>query len=106
MLVSPEAPRYAELGMREQTFARMLFYTLWDDGGGFQTYDAGLDCLRGYEFVCREIRQVVKLGVAASKHAAKSLGAGLQHLGLCYGSPDRVVSLPEPGSLPVLDGCV
>lgn len=82
MLVAAGAPRYAELGMREQAFARMLFYTLWDDGGGFKTYDDGLDHLRGYQFVCREIRQVVKLGVAASKHAAKSLGAGLQHIPL------------------------
>nr|WP_281355418.1 DEAD/DEAH box helicase [Pseudarthrobacter psychrotolerans] len=82
MLVGPDAPRYAELGMREQTFARMLFYTLWDDGGGFQEYDAGLDYLRGYQFVCSEIRQVVTLGAAASKHAAKSLGAGLQHVPL------------------------
>lgn len=82
MLVTADAPRYADLGMREQTFVRMLFYTLWDDGGGFQTYDAGLDYLRGYEFVCSEIRQLVKLGVAASKHAAKGLGAGLQHIPL------------------------
>lgn len=82
MLVGPGAPRYAELGMREQTFARMLFFTLWDDGGGFQTYDAGLDYLRGYQFVCSEIRQIVKLGVVASKHAAKGLGTGLQHVPL------------------------
>lgn len=82
MLVGADAPRYADLGMREQTFARMLFYTLWDDGGGFQSYDAGLDYLRSYQFVCSEIRQLVRLGVAASKHAAKGLGAGLQHVPL------------------------
>ncbi|MEQ4519554.1 DUF3427 domain-containing protein [Pseudarthrobacter sp. B907] len=82
MLVGADAPRYAELGRREQTFARMLFYTVWDDGGGFPSYDAGLDYLRGYQFVCREIRQIVQLGVAASKHAAKGLGAGLQHVPL------------------------
>ena len=82
MLVGADAPRYEELGMREQTFARMLFYTLWDDGGGFQSYDAGLDYLRGYQFVCSEIRQIVKLGVAASKHVGKGLGAGLQHVPL------------------------
>ncbi len=82
MLVVPDAPRYAELGIRDKAFARMLFYTLWDDGGGFTTYDDGLDHLRGYQFVCREICEVVKLGVAASKHAAKSLGAGLQHIPL------------------------
>ncbi|MFF2245898.1 DUF3427 domain-containing protein [Arthrobacter sp. NPDC058130] len=82
LLVAPEAPRYEELGGREQTFARMLFYTLWDDGGGFKSYDAGLDYLRGYQLVCSEIRQLVKLGVAASRHAAKGLGAGLQHVPL------------------------
>lgn len=82
MLVGADAPRYAELGMREQTFARMLFYTLWDDGGGFPSYDAGLDYLRGYQFVCSEIRQLAKLGVTASKHAARGLGAGLQHVPL------------------------
>ena len=82
MLVAPDGPRYAELGVREQAFARMLFYTLWDDGGGFQSYDAGLDHLRRYQFVCSEIRQLVKLGVAASRHAAKGLGTGLQHVPL------------------------
>ncbi|MFK0041090.1 DUF3427 domain-containing protein [Paenarthrobacter sp. NPDC090517] len=82
MLVDAEAPRYAELGIREQTYARMLFYTLWDDGGGFKTYDDGLDHLRQYQFVCSEIRQIVRLGVMASKHAAKGLGAGLQHVPL------------------------
>lgn len=82
MLVATDAPRYAELGVREQAFARMLFYTLWDDGGGFQTYDAGLDYLRSYQFVCSEIRQLVKIGVSASKHAAKGLGAGLQQIPL------------------------
>jgi hypothetical protein len=72
MLVGADAPRYADLGMREQTFARMLFYTLWDDAGGFQPYDAGLDHLLGYQFVCSEIRQLVKLGVSASKHAPRA----------------------------------
>jgi superfamily II DNA or RNA helicase/HKD family nuclease len=82
MLVGAYAPPYAALGVRDQTFARMLFYTLWDDGGGFQSYDSGLDYLRGYQFVCSEIRQIVSVGVAASKHAAKGLGAGLQHIPL------------------------
>lgn len=82
MLVDADAPRYAELSIREQTYARMLFYTFWDDGGGFKTYDDGLDHLRQYHFVCSEIRQIVRLGLTASKHAAKGLGAGLQHIPL------------------------
>ncbi|WP_305884646.1 DUF3427 domain-containing protein [Paenarthrobacter sp. A20] len=102
MLVGADAPRYADLGPREQTFARMLFYTLWDDGGGFKTYDGGLDHLRGYPFVCREIRQIVSLGVAASKHAAKGLGVGLQHIPLLSHATYRreeILAALEYGSL-------
>ncbi|BCW09833.1 helicase [Arthrobacter sp. NtRootD5] len=82
MLASTDAPRYPELGAREQTFARMLFHTLWDDGRQFKTYDEGLDHLRAYGFVCSEIKQIVSLGVASSRHAAVGLGAGLQHIPL------------------------
>ncbi|NYD78989.1 DUF3427 domain-containing protein [Arthrobacter cupressi] len=82
MLVAADSPRYAELAPREQVFARMLFYTLWDDASGFASYDAGLDHLRGYQFVCAEIQQLVRLGASSSRHAAKGLGAGLQHIPL------------------------
>ena len=102
MLVGANVPRYAELGPREQTFARMLFYTLWDDGGGFKTYDDGLDHLRRYPFVCSEIRQIVSLGAAASKHAAKGLGAGLQHTPLLSHATYRreeILAALEYGSL-------
>jgi hypothetical protein len=81
-LVEPSCPPYAELGHREQTFARMLFYTLWNDSGGFTTYDAGLSHLRRYRFVCSEIQQLIELGVATSRHAGKGLGLGLQHIPL------------------------
>ena len=74
MLVSAEAPSYADLGPREQVFARMLFYTLWDDAGGFGSYDEGFEHLRRHPFVCSEIVQIVALGAAASKRAGKGLG--------------------------------
>ena len=55
MLASPiRRPDYAELDEREQRFARMLFFTLWDDGGGFRLYDAGLDYLRSNQPSARE----------------------------------------------------
>ncbi|WP_442778697.1 DUF3427 domain-containing protein [Arthrobacter sp. AQ5-05] len=73
-LVSAQAPSYASLGPREQVFARMLFFTLWDDAGGFGSYDEGFECLRRHPSVCNEIQQVVALGAAASKRAGKSLG--------------------------------
>ncbi|WP_286140374.1 DEAD/DEAH box helicase [Arthrobacter sp. Rue61a] len=102
MLVGADAPRYADLGPREQTFARMLFYTLWDDGGGFKTYDDGLDHLRSHPFVCSEIRQIVSLGVAASKHTPKGLGVGLQHIPLLSHATYRreeILAALEYGSL-------
>jgi superfamily II DNA or RNA helicase len=102
MLASLDAPRFAELGPREQIFARMLFYTLWDDAGAFQTYDAGLDYLRSYPFVCSEIRQLVALGATRSKHSAKTLGAGLQHIPLLTHATYRreeILAALEYGSL-------
>lgn len=74
MLVAPEASAFADLSPREQVFARMLFYTLWDDAGGFTSYDQGFSLLRSHPFVCSEIQQIVELGVDASKRAGKSLG--------------------------------
>ncbi len=71
-LVEPTCPRYAELSARDQTFARMLFLTLWNDGGGYATYDAGLQHLRRFPFVCSEIQELVSLGVAASRHGQES----------------------------------
>ncbi len=82
MLVSREAARYEDLGPREQTFARMLFFALWPEGGKFTSYDAGLDFLRGFPDVCDEIRQLVALGVARSRYSPKGLGRGLQHVPL------------------------
>ncbi|TYC99162.1 DUF3427 domain-containing protein [Arthrobacter echini] len=81
-LLAPSCPPYADLGSREQIFARMLFYTLWSDGGAFSTYDAGLSYLRQHPFVCSEIQQLIALGVAASRRAGKGLGLGLQHIPL------------------------
>ncbi|MFF3036703.1 DUF3427 domain-containing protein [Arthrobacter citreus] len=77
MLVSDGAPAYAELGVREQTLARMLFFALWPNGGGFAAYDEGLAALRSYRLVCAEIRQLAALGVQASRYAPKGLGMGL-----------------------------
>lgn len=74
MLVAPDAPAFEDMSPREQVFARMLFYTLWDDAGGFTSYDQGFAQLRRHPFVCSEIQQVVELGVDASKRAGKSLG--------------------------------
>lgn len=54
----------------------------WNDNGGFKTYEDGLGLPARLPVLCRDIRQVMKLGVATSKHAAKSLSLALQHIPL------------------------
>ena len=45
-LLTDDAPPYAELSQVEQRMARMLFFSLWPDGGRHQSYDEGLIALR------------------------------------------------------------
>lgn len=71
-LLSPDAPRYTQLGIREQAFARMIFFTLElqrSFGLDGTSYDAGLTYLRSFPWVCREITQIANLGVRNARHA-------------------------------------
>ncbi|MCC3276566.1 DUF3427 domain-containing protein [Arthrobacter sp. zg-Y20] len=81
-LVSDDTLRYDRLGDREQTLARMLFFALWPEGGGFEDYDAGLDFVRALSPVVSEIRQLMELGVQRSRYSPKGLGRGLQYVPL------------------------
>lgn len=102
MLVTDDAPMYQDLSPREQVFARMLFYTLWDDAARFVSYDAGFEHLRGYPYVCHEIQQIVALGAGASKRAGKSLGlelAGVPLLSHATYRREEILAALEFGSL-------
>ncbi|MDJ0317313.1 DUF3427 domain-containing protein [Arthrobacter sp. H35-MC1] len=102
MLVSGEAPSYDDLAPREQVFARMLFYTLWVDAGGFTSYDAGLNYLRQYPYVCHEIQQLVALSASASKRSGKSLGmelAGIPLLSHATYRREEILAALQFGSL-------
>lgn len=79
-LLSVEAPRYEEMSERKQIFARMLFYTFWDNGGGYASYDEGLDRIRAYGYLVQELRAAFRRGVARSPHAPKGLPMGLQQI--------------------------
>ncbi|CEA09676.1 UvrABC system protein B [Arthrobacter saudimassiliensis] len=81
-LVSDETLRYDQLGDREQTLARMLFFALWPEGGGFEDYDAGLDFVRALPPVVSEIQQLMELGIQRSRYSPKGLGRELQYVPL------------------------
>jgi superfamily II DNA or RNA helicase/HKD family nuclease len=81
-LVSPAAPLYRDLSLRDQRYARMLVFTIWPSGNGFAKYDDALARLRDFPDVCSEIRQIVELGSDASRHVPLGLGIGLNDVPL------------------------
>lgn len=73
---------YDELSEREQRYARMLFFSFWRNGGGFDNYGDGLRHLRRHPAVCDEIRQILALGLATAQHVTRPLEPGLQQVTL------------------------
>lgn len=72
-LASTSGPRYHELSSSEQTLARMLFFTLWSDRGGFDSYDAGFDHLRAHPAVCAEIGQMLDVATEHITHIPRAV---------------------------------
>ncbi|MGW8062836.1 DUF3427 domain-containing protein [Streptomyces ziwulingensis] len=67
-LLADDAPPYDELGAGDQAYARMLFFNLWDDAGGFTGYRAGLEFLRSQRVVRDELRQVLSYVIEQADH--------------------------------------
>ena len=60
----------------------MLLYSLWPDGGGFDSIEQGLELLRKEEATRDEIRSVVDLSFDAARHTAVELTGPVSHLPL------------------------
>lgn len=69
---------YSGLSGREQRYARMLFFSFWRNGGGFSTYQQGLDQLRRHPAVCQEVAELVALGLEGAVHVTRPLESGMQ----------------------------
>jgi superfamily II DNA or RNA helicase/HKD family nuclease len=67
-ILADGAPAYSGLSDAEKRFARMLYYSLWSDGGGHESYGAGLDALRREPAVRQEISAVVDISFDAARH--------------------------------------
>lgn len=80
-VLADNAPGYDELSPAEQTFARMLLFSLWPSGG-FDSYAAGLAALRAEPAVRDEVRSVVDLAFDGARHLTTSTAGGLQGLNL------------------------
>ena len=81
-LADPAGPDYADLTERDQRLTRMLFFTLWPDRGGFDSYDAGLRHLRRHPGIGAEIGELCGYALDRARHLPERLGEGLQHVPL------------------------
>jgi len=60
-LLRPHGPRYDEMSAVEQRLARMLFFSLFPNGGGHSSYDAGLALARDESLIADELTAIVEL---------------------------------------------
>ncbi|MFF0094519.1 DUF3427 domain-containing protein [Streptomyces canus] len=67
-LLSDDAPTYEALNPRDKTYARMLFFNLWDKAGGFSSYAQGLESLREQRALRSELRQVLDYVMGQADH--------------------------------------
>lgn len=81
-LLADDAPDYAQLSTAEQRLARMLFYSLWADGGRHESYAAGLAALRREGAVRDELSTVVDVSFEAARRQAVELGGPLAEVPL------------------------
>jgi superfamily II DNA or RNA helicase/HKD family nuclease len=81
-LLRDDAPAYADLSSGEQRVARMLFYSLWYDGGGYASVPDGLAALSREVAVRRELGAVVDISFEAARHVALPLPPDLAHIPL------------------------
>ncbi|MFE0523604.1 DUF3427 domain-containing protein [Streptomyces sp. NPDC058954] len=81
-LLSDEAPAYEALNPRDKTYARMLFFNLWDKAGGFSSYAQGLEALRMQRAFRSELRQVLDHVMGQTDHLPIPLGGPHAHLPL------------------------
>ena len=70
-LLADDAPSYEDLALVDQVWARMLFFSLWPDGGGFDSYNEGFIALRGEPATRDELKDVIGLALDRAEHVAR-----------------------------------
>lgn len=81
-LLEDDAPPYEELGPTDQAYARMLFFNLWDDAGGFTSFQQGLESLRPQPAFRDELRQLLSYVIEQADHFPIPLSGRLSHVPL------------------------
>jgi superfamily II DNA or RNA helicase len=82
LLLADDAPRYSGVDVGMQRYARMLFFSLWPDAGGFSSFDEGLAALKREDAVRDELTSLIDLSLDSTRHLAEPLIGPLSHLPL------------------------
>ncbi|MGW4818783.1 DUF3427 domain-containing protein [Streptomyces sp. NPDC004227] len=81
-LLEDDIPPYEDLSPGDQSYARMLFFNLWDNAGGFTSFQAGLEALRSQPAFRDELRQLLSYVIEQVDHFPLSLSGPLTHVPL------------------------
>lgn len=81
-LLADDAPSYSSLSPSERRLAEMLFFSLWPDGGGFQTLEAGFAVLRAERATRSELREVIDLAFDSARHRVAGLDGAMSEVPL------------------------
>ncbi|WP_217566678.1 DUF3427 domain-containing protein [Streptomyces sp. GbtcB7] len=81
-LLADDTPAYEHLAPTDQVYARMLFFNLWDNAGGFTSFQQGLESLRSQEVFRDELRQVLSYVIEQSDHFPIPLAGHHRHIPL------------------------
>lgn len=81
-LLTDDAPAYGDLDESNRRYARMLFFSIWPDGGGFATYEAGFEALKAEHAVRDELVEVIDYAMDYARHLTPPLSNRLAYLPL------------------------
>ncbi|WP_183154295.1 DUF3427 domain-containing protein [Streptomyces shenzhenensis] len=81
-LLADDAPPYESLPPTDQAYARMLFFNLWDNAGGFTSFQEGLASLRTQQALRDELRQVLSYVIDQADHFPIPLEGDHSHVPL------------------------
>lgn len=75
--LADDAPDYPDGDAVLQAYGRMLFFSLWPDGGGFDSYAAGFAALRAERAVREDLRSVIGLALGSAERVTARLQGSL-----------------------------
>ena len=81
-LLADAGPDYQDLDSIEQRYARMLFFSLWPNGGEFGSYEDGFAALRSEPAVREELTTVIENAFDHAQHIAVPMSRRLASLPL------------------------